>query len=422
MNDIVNAIAQTSPGFPALELIGIATIAGYYAGRLAQLVRLPSIIGNMAVGVLLGPSLIGLFGTSTLQALSFVTEVALGFVAFSIGTELNFASIKRQGIGIVSVIFAESFGAFFVVLIGIYLLTRDLPMSLIFASMAPASAPAGTVAVIQECKAKGSLTQTLYAVVAFDDGLAIIIFAFAAAIARSLLITEATGHAGAILPALWVPIKEIVFSLVLGGVAGFLLCQVVRKRQSAREIFILLFGFIVLTAGLATYWHLSLILANMTIGCVLANIRREAAVRRISAPLLDVMPLIFVLFFSLAGANLEIGALASLGGVGIVYILCRSAGLIGGARLGAMVGSLDDKVKKYVGLGILSQAGVAIGIALIVKHDFGALAIAYDLPHAALIGAATLATVTATSIFFGLIGPILTKYALVKAGEIPKAP
>ncbi|NIA15364.1 MAG: hypothetical protein GWP08_14940 [Nitrospiraceae bacterium] len=421
MNDDLGAISLSQTDIPAIAMVGVAVVVGYYAGRFAQRMRLPSIIGYMAVGVLLGPSIIGVFDRHTLQGLAFITEVALGFVAFSIGTELNFASIKRQGSGIISIILSESFGAFLFVFAGVYVFTRDLPLSLIFASMAPASAPAGTVAVIQGCKAKGKLTQALYAVVAFDDGLAIVIFAFAVAIARSLLISEATGTAGAVLPALWVPIKEIVLSLVLGGVAGFLFCQLVRRLQSSREIFILLFGFVLIVTGLAAHWHLSLILANMTIGCVLANIRREAAVRRIVAPLLDIMPLVFILFFCLAGTHLDLAALTSLGVLGTVYIVGRTGGKIIGARMGGMVGGIDAKVKKYIGLGILSQAGVAIGVALIVKHEFGILANEYNIEHAAVIGAATLTTVTATSIFFEIVGPICAKIALAKAGEIPKA-
>jgi len=406
---------------PALMVLGVAVILGFYVGRLVRAIRLPSIIGYMAVGVVLGPSIILLFDDVTLENLSFITEIALGFVAFSIGSELNVASIGRQGAGIVSIIFAESFGAFVFVLFGVYALTRDLPLALIFASMAPASAPAGTVAVIQEYKAKGSLTKALYAVVAFDDGLAIVIYAFAAAIAENLLIREATGTAGSILPALYAPVKEVGLSLLVGGVTGFIFCQLVRRLQNSRDIFILLFGFVLLASGLSTHWHLSLILTNMAIGFVLANLRREAAVRRITAPLLDVMPLVFILFFCLAGANLHLAALPALGTLGVVYIVGRSVGKIIGARLGGMVGHLEEKVKRLIGLGLLSQAGVAIGIALIVKHEFTQLATDYGIEHAARIGTSTLTTVTATCIVFEIIGPILAKIALQKAGEIPQS-
>jgi len=369
--------------------------------------------------VILGPSVLHLFDENSMERLSFITEIALGFVAFSIGSELNLSVLKRLGVGIISIILAESFGAFFVVVVAIYLLTGDLSLSLIFGSMAPASAPAGTVAVIQEYKAKGNLTKTLYAVVGFDDGLAIIIFGFASALAKNILIHEASGASEGFLTALLNPAKEIVLSFIVGGIAGFLFSRLVHKLQSARDILIIVFGFILLCTGLSIRWHLSLILTNMVVGFVLANTRNESLLHRVTSPLLEVMPLLFVLFFCMAGAHLELSALPALGMIGVVYILGRSAGLIGGARLGAMFGHVEDKVKKYVGLGILSQAGVAIGLSLIVKHEFTQLDAEYNLPHALAIGSSVLATITATCIFFEIIGPILTKIALKKAEEIP---
>lgn len=403
----------------ALTLLGVVTIAGFYMGRTVRIVRLPSLIGYMVLGVILGSSVLHLLSEPTMEHLSFITEIALGFVAFSIGAELSLSTLKRLGPGIISIIFVESFAAFFVVTGAVYFLTCDLPLALIFGAMAPASAPAGTVAVIQECKAKGSLTKALYAVVGFDDGLAIIIFGFAAAFAKNLLVAEATGHNGNILPAMWLPLKEIGLSILVGGVIGFAFCQMVRKLQNSRDILIVIFGTVLLATGLSIRWHLSLIMTNMVVGFVLVNTRREALVHRVMAPLLEIMPLLFILFFCLAGAHLELSTLPALGTLGTVYIIARSAGLIGGARLGSMIGHVDDKIKRYIGLGILSQAGVAIGLSLIVKHEFGLLDARYNIPHALTIGAVVLTTITATCIFFEVIGPILTKIALSRAGEIP---
>lgn len=401
-----------------LTLLGAATIIAFYAGRAVKYARLPSLIGYMIVGVILGPSVLHLFDEPSMERLSFITEIALGFVAFSIGSELNLSSLKRLGMGIISIIFAESFSAFIVVVLVIYLLTRDLPLSLIFGSMAPASAPAGTVAVIHEYKAKGSLTTTLYAVVGFDDGLAIIIFGFAAALAKNILVAEASGVSEGVMQAMLDPAKEIVLSLAVGGVVGLLFFRIVRGLRSGRDILIIVFGVILLSTGLSIRWHLSLILTNMMVGFVLANARHESLLNRVTNPLHEVMPLLFVLFFCLAGAHLQLSALPSLGVIGVFYILGRSAGLVGGARLGAIFGHVEDKIKKYVGLGILSQAGVAIGLSLIVKHEFTLLDARYNSPHALKIGSSVLATITATCIFFEIIGPILTKVALKRAGEI----
>jgi Kef-type K+ transport system membrane component KefB len=161
-------------------------------------------------------------------------------------------------------------------------------------------------------------------------------------------------------------------------------------------------------------WHLSLILTNLVIGFVMVNTRNQELVHKVGDQMGQVMPLIFILFFALAGSHLNLSVLPSLGAIGIVYILSRSAGLILGARVGATIGHVEEKIKKYIGLGILSQAGVAIGLSLIVMDEFSQL----NNPHAAEIGSIVITSITATCIFFEVIGPIMTKVALEKAGEI----
>jgi Kef-type K+ transport system membrane component KefB len=409
---------------PKLIIVGGIILSGFYFGKSTKIIKLPSIIGYMILGLILGPSFLDIINHGIQEDLSFITEIALGFVALSIGLELNLASLKKQGMGIVSIIFAESFLAFGVTAVGLYMLTRDLPMSLIFASFAPASAPAGTVAVIQEYKAKGSLTKALYAVVGFDDGLAIIIFGFTLAIVRMLLMRESGNVDISVIQSMLAPLKEIIFSLIIGALAAVIISLLIRKIKSRAELLILIAGFVLLANGLCTILHLSLILTNMIIGLIIVNSQRYEVVNRMGEVLSDVMPLFFVLFFALAGANLHISALPQLGTVGLVYVICRSAGLIGGARIGAQFGKVEEKVKKYVGLGILSQAGVAIGLALIVKQEFAGIGKIVEVVngvsvHAGdIIGVQGITTITATCIFFEIIGPICTKIALTKAGEI----
>ena len=421
---IEHAASGLNQGY-IFTLVGAALIVCFYAGGLARKIKLPSLIGFMIVGAIFGPSFkqITLFTTEIQHSLSFITQIALGFVAFSIGSELSIKSLRRLGSGIIWIILTESFLAFFIVTTLIWLVTKDLPMALVFGAMAPASAPAGTVAIIQEYKAKGSLTQALYAVVGFDDGLAIFIFGFASAVAKTLLDSETGNASGSFLDTMMVPTKEIALSIVVGVVLGFIFCQIVRKIQNSRDMLIVVFAVVMIGTGLSEMWHLSLILTNMVIGFVLVNTRREALVHRVTAPLLEVMPLTFVLFFCLAGSHLQISALPALGSIGLVYIIGRSVGLVGGARLGATFGHVEEKIKKYVGMGILSQAGVAIGLALIVGKDFAGLGAINEagISHGTEIGIKVITTITATCIFFEIIGPILTKIALEKAGEIGKA-
>jgi len=424
-----------------LLLLGVVAIGGFYFGRAARLARLPSLIGFMVLGVVLGPSVLGYFHHDNLESLTFITNMALGFVAFSIGSELNLRSLKHLGKGIATVIIAESLAAFIIVTVVVYLVTRSWPVSLLFGALAPASAPAGTVAVIQEYKAKGSLTTALYAVVGFDDGLAILIFGFAAALARKMLLVGKLGvGAGdsSLFAAMKAPSLEILGSILAGVVLGFVFCLLVRKLHSGRDTLIMTFGTILVATGLSLHFGLSLILTNMAAGFVLSNTRRESFVRKVTDPLRDIMPLLFIMFFCLAGAHLRLADLPKLGAIGIAYILARSAGKIAGAGLGGVMGRIEKKMKKWLGLGILSQAGVAIGLSLIISTEFaqlgrtpevadavsryaaanpGALPITYD---PLVIGAAVITVITATSIVFEIIGPIFAKVALSKAGEIGK--
>ena len=209
---------------PPLLIVGLMTVIGLYVGKSMKYIKLPSIIGFMLIGVLLGPSLFNILHEKFQINLSFITDIALSFVAVSIGIELSFKDLKKQGKGIIIVIIAESFLAFILVTGALYFLTKDIALSLIFGSIAPASAPAGTVAVIQEYKAKGSLTKALYAVVGFDDGLGIIIFGFASAISRSILGIEAGMESEAWYLLILEPLKEITLSLAVGGIVAFIFC------------------------------------------------------------------------------------------------------------------------------------------------------------------------------------------------------
>ncbi len=409
---------------PVLLLIGLTIVFGFYFGRNMKYLRLPSIIGYMLFGVLLGPSLLHIFHDQMQQNLSFITEIALGFVALSIGLELKFTALKKLGKGIIYIILLESFMAFLLVFGVVWLVTKNLPLALIFGSIAPASAPAGTVAVIQEYRAKGNLTKALYAVVGFDDGVGIMIFGFAAAIARFLLISQTSATHESVFLAMLTPIKEIVFSFAIGSALAVIFSFLARKIKNPNDVIGLIFGFILASIGLCNLLHLSLILTNMIIGMIIINTQPHSFVQKISDRLPTFMPILFILFFTLAGANLHIDQLPSLGLLGIAYVLSRSAGLIWGSKIGGWLGKSEKMIRKYLGLGILSQAGVAIGLALIVKHEFQGLGRVVEIVNGSAItmgdkiGAVVITTVTVTCIFFEIIGPILTKHALSKAGEI----
>ena len=403
--------------------IGAMILLGHFGGQLANRVRLPSIVGYLLVGVAVGGSGLNLISFDQVEGLALVSDFGLAIVAFMIGTELSARLFKHMGRSLVAIILAESFGAFFLVMGGVYALCWLHPLAgvagiaaaLVFAAMAPASAPAGTVAVIQQYNAKGPLTSLLLAVVGLDDALAIMIYAFAIAGARVALGEQGAGIAAKLVG----PVIEIVGGILLGVLVGGFLLWVADKTKTRNHVLTITMGAILLTTGLANALHLSLILANLVVGCVLANLSKHHTERTYAA-VQQITHVVFVLFFVLAGAHLNFHVLSRSSLIVPVYIVGRSLGLVGGAYFGASITHADEKVRRYLGLGILSQAGVAIGLALVTAKEFGGA----DSPFGDAgrsLAAMTINTVAATTIFFEILGPITTKIAISKAGEIGKA-
>jgi len=403
-----------------LLIIGLIIVASYFSGKLIKNFKLPSLIGFMLIGVLLGPSMLNVLSDVKQEYLGFITEIALGFIALSIGLELKFTSIKKLGSSIIWIILIESIGTFVLVTAAVYLLTGNLPLALILGGIAPASAPEGTVAVIQDYKAKGMLTKALYAVVGFDDGIGIIIFGFTSAVAKKLLMQESGMISGSLALMMWEPIKEIGLSIIVGLIIAFIFSLLIKKISSSNDISLLLIGMTFIAIGMSIQFHLSLIMINLIIGLVIVNTQTYDVTQKIHDRLPSYMPMLFILFFALAGASLHFNALPALGLVGLIYILTRSGGLIFGSRLGAMIGHTDKKIKKWVGMGILAQGGVAIGLSLIVKHDFAGLGkiVTNGQTSGDMLGITVITLVTATSVIFSIIGPIFARIALKKAGEI----
>ncbi len=387
--------------------ISIAIIFGFLGGKIAQRVKLPGVVGYLVAGLIFGPSFLNIFHEEFVESMNIFTSFALSLVAFIIGSEMKRSSLKEMGGGIGTVILLESFGAFLLVAVGVYLLTGKLYLALIFGAMAPASAPAGTVAVLQECKAKGRLTNALYAVVGLDDGLAIMIFAIAVALARMVM----GGGRLSVESLLQGPILEIIGSIALGCAIGAISGYFTRHLSSDDAVLATSLGSILICTGIAMHFNLSLILANLSLGLIHVNIYPAGNRRAYRAIEFIALP-IYIIFFFLAGAHLHIGLLPSMGLVGLVYVLCRIGGLMGGAYLGGVISRQITVIRRYLGMGILCQAGVAIGLSLLVAGQFRALG--EEGKNLAII---VVNTVAATTIIFEIIGPIGARIAITKAGE-----
>jgi Kef-type K+ transport system membrane component KefB len=398
----------------SVTALAILLLCGFFCGKIAQRLKLPALIGYLLAGLLLGHSFLNILSETQLLQLEFITTISLGCVAFIIGSELHFSSLKRLGKGIAVIILLESLLAFTAVSLAVFIYTGNPALSLLFGAMAPASAPAGTVAIIQEYRARGPLTRTMYAVVGFDDGLAVIIFGFALAVSKMLLIGGPEANAAGIMASLWAPLMEGGASLLLGSVIGMLFTLLIKHTHKDSERLIVIFWAILLGVGLSARWHLSSILVCMVIGLLFANISTKHVLQTTRAPLQQLMGLIFVLFFGLAGLHLNLTVLSTLGILGLIYITSRIFGLVFGAWLGARCCQMDDNIRRYLGFGILSQAGVAIGLALLINQELS------RIPGAEMIGIQILSSITATSIIFEIIGPLAARYALEKAGEIKR--
>ncbi|MFH1338614.1 MAG: cation:proton antiporter [Candidatus Omnitrophota bacterium] len=394
-----------------LIFAGIALVCGFIGGRVSNRLKFPAVVGYLIAGLILGPSFLNIFSLDFIESVGVFNDIALAVVAFIIGSEMRLGVLRKMGKGIITIIFSESFGAFLLVFGGVYLLTHKLYIALIFGAMAPASAPAGTAAVIQEYKAKGPLTNAIYAVVGLDDGLAIMIYAFAAAFAK----LSFTGAAESFLHILKGPVVEIFGSILVGTIFGIVSVYVVKRLRSKKEVLAVSLALVLVCAGIANRFGLSLILTNLTLGMAFANLNLFASRRSLET--LDFISLpIYIIFFVIAGSHLQIKLLSAMGLIGLIYIICRSLGLIGGAFFGAVVSKSAPVIRKYLGFGILSQAGVAIGLAVLVTREFSRLGAAGKDLSVLVIN-----TIAATTIIFEIIGPIATKFAIRRSGEIGKA-
>lgn len=388
-----------------LLLAGLIIGLGFLVGKGTHLLKVTGIVGYIITGIILGPSVLGIVDLSS-QEITLVTNFALAFIAFIIGGELSVNLFKKKGKQIMVIILCEALFAFLIVFLGVYLLTGDLLLSIVLGAMAPASAPAAAVAVIHEYRAKGKLTDAILAVVGVDDGFAVLIYA----LSITLVAILASANNFSLSSALFIPVKKIGGSILVGGGIGIFFAYVLNWVHAREELISVSFAGILVVAGLSTFLDISLILSSMIFGFIVINLFPDDNkpvfnhLKSLSLP-------IYILFFVIAGTNLHIHVLSSVGFVGVIYIICRIIGMSGGSFLGAEVTNVDKKVRNYLGISILSQAGVAIGLALLANNYLSSL----GKPD---LGLKVITIITATTVVFEFIGPILSRFAITKAGEV----
>ena len=401
--------------------LSVALLAGLMLSRLAKLFSLPAVTAYLVAGVIIGPFLLGGLGIDGLgfsheqvEGLSIISDVALGFIAFSMGNEFRISQLKKIGkqatvIGIWQAVFTTILVDAF--LIGLHFIMGDkfpLPAAIVLGAVATATAPAATLMVVKQYKAKGKLTDILLPVVALDDAVGLIVFAISFGVAKSL-----TSASISIASIVLEPLIEVVLSLGLGFVMGIVFTHFEKFFHSRSKRMAMSVTFVFLTVGISLckfevggiHIGFSSLLSCMMLGTVFCNIcdfSEELMDRadRWTVPIL-------ILFFVVSGAELDLSVFGDIAViiVGIVYILVRSVGKCAGATMSAKWMKCDPKIVRYLGITLLPQAGVALGMA-IKAGELGA--------DGDIVRNITLFAV----LIYEIVGPYLTKIALTKAGDI----
>ena len=406
--------------------LSIALLAGLLLSRLAKIMKLPAVTAYLVAGILVGPFLLGrvsVFGThlgfakDDLEAFKIISEVALGFIAFSIGNEFRLSDLKKNGkkatvVGIFQAVVATILVDIVLIVIALTTNIISVEAAIVLGAIASATAPAATLMVVKQYKAKGPLTDILLPIVAIDDAVGLVLFAISFGVAKAIGSGEIS-----LISILLEPILEVVLSLLLGAVMGFLFHLCERFFHSRSKRLAVSVTFVLFTVALSmikfkigsVHIGFSSLLVCMMLGTVFCNICDFSVelmdrVDRWTAPL-------FVLFFVISGAELDLTVFMSIGIVlvGIAYIIARSAGKYLGAFSSSKAMKCDKKIVKYLGITLFPQAGVALGMAIKASDPVNGLG-----ETGAIVAQITLFAV----LIYELVGPMLTKISLSKAGEI----
>lgn len=406
-------------------VLGLAVIlfTGLAFGKLSKLLKIPNVTGYLLGGFFLGPAIahflfpgsLGVLSEEFIHQLKIIADIELAFIAFSIGTEFKFEYFKRLGAAPVVIAFTEAFFAVVFITVGMLIFGFPLHFALAMGAVGGATAPAATILVIRQYKAKGPITETLFSVVAIDDASGLIFFGFATAIIRLIVSGNAdTNLAWAIAQ----PFVEIVGSIILGGVLGFVLVLLTQWFTGRGNRTSAVVGLLLLSIAIARIFQfeynigISSLMMCMALGAVYTNFSKTVDV---VVPLIErITPPIVIIFFVLSGADLKIpGAEAGLITVAVlaIYLIFRVIGKIFGTWVGGKASKASEMVNRYLGFGLLPQGGIALGLSLLMMQI---LPESFDPLYNGML----LRVVVIGAVFFSeIFGPILLKWVLFKTGE-----
>ncbi len=384
--------------------IAIMLFAALIAGKIVKKMKLPNVTGYLVIGLLIGPNCIGILSEELIDATTFITDFALGCIAFSIGAEFKISFLKKIGKPPIVIGVLEGLGAVCVVDLLMLLMGYDVEFALAMGAIASATAAASTLMIVKQYKSRGPVTNTLLPVVAIDDAVALMAFGISMAIAN---VVSSHGEAP-IGKMLLEPCIELGGGLLYGAVLGVIMAYAVKIYTGRGNRLAITIMMICVCVGVSEMVGFSALLACMMLSMVFVNLSKYRT--KIYEPLERITPPIYMMFFILSGASLDVTIITTIGVVGVIYVMGRVVGKILGAALGAKVSKAPKIVSKWLGLTLIPQEGVAIGLAT---------SAAKALPE---YGTQIKTIVLCGVVIYELIGPIITKLALKTAGEITETP
>jgi Kef-type K+ transport system membrane component KefB len=389
-----------------LTSLGLILLLALLAGHLVRAARIPEVTGYLLAGVVLGPSVLGWLSQENLGALSVLSEVALGLILFSIGAVFEHSLFARIGRQVMHLTLYESSLAAGIVTIGMLVMGQSWQVACLLGAVAIATAPASTLMVIRESDAAGPLTDHLLGVIGLNNLLCITAYALVAA---AIDLTSPASHSffQTLYRAGFMFGWQLIGSAALGFLIGLLLAKWSPHVTEGGEMLILLAGSILMCVGIARVLDLSPLVASLAVGATMVNLTERS--RNLFETLAGTDPPFYAMFFVLAGAELDVSLVPAMGLLGVVYLFGRAGGKFFGARIGARRLGLDVKVQRLIGYALLAQAGLAVGLTFAINARYPALA--------PVISTIVLASVAV----YEVIGPISTRFALVRAGEAHKA-
>ena len=382
--------------------LALILIAGFLMTRITKKLRLPNVTGYIISGVLIGPYVLNLIPSAIVERMDFVTDAALAFIAFGVGKYFKLSQLRKSGRKIfVITAFEALVAALLVTLTMIFVFRLPVPFALLLGAIGSATAPASTIMTIRQYKAKGEFVNTILQVVALDDAVALLAFSVCAAVAQAM---ESHGHVDAMV--ILVPILVNIAAIGLGAGGGFLLNKLINEKRSQDHRLVLVIAIIFCLTGFCSAFNVSPLLSCMVLGMVYINVSgNKALFKQVN----NFTPPLLLLFFVLSGMRMNVPALATAGVIGIAYFIVRILGKYLGAYLGAKVSGASMEIRKFLGLALVPQAGVSIGLAVLGQRI---------LPYESGILLSTI--ILSSGVLYEMVGPACAKLSLYLSHTIQR--